>query len=120
MHRSYQKELLDREDLPFEDIRKNMEELDVINTHLGGHKISQMGLSILMKNISDAEPIRVVEIGCGGGDNLRALRDWALQHHRTLDLTGIDINAECIVFAEQQKNNQGIYFIRSDYKSVVF
>jgi len=38
--RSYQKELLDRDDLPFEAIRQNMEELNIINTKLGGHAIT--------------------------------------------------------------------------------
>ncbi len=42
--RSYQKELLDRDDIPFRDIERNMQELDVINTWLGGHEISLKGL----------------------------------------------------------------------------
>ncbi|MFL5742869.1 MAG: methyltransferase domain-containing protein [Flavisolibacter sp.] len=120
MNRSYQKELLDGTNLPFEDIRKNMEELDLINTHLGGHKISTQGISILTQNISAAQSILVVEIGCGGGDNLRALRKWADHHQRKLELSGIDINPECIAFARQQKNNSGINFICSDFRDVIF
>ena len=42
--RSYQKELLDRDDIPFRDIQRNMLELDIINTWLGGHAISISGL----------------------------------------------------------------------------
>ena len=34
-YRSNQKELLDRDDIPFEDIRRNMQELNVINALLG-------------------------------------------------------------------------------------
>ena len=34
-HRSGKKELLDRDDIPFRDIVKNMQELDFINTWLG-------------------------------------------------------------------------------------
>ena len=33
--RSYKKELLDRDDIPFADIRQNMQELDFINAKLG-------------------------------------------------------------------------------------
>jgi len=42
--RSYQSELLDRNDIPFEEIRRNMYELDFINKYLGGHKITLDGL----------------------------------------------------------------------------
>ena len=45
--RSYQKELLDQDDIPFEDIKRNMQELDFINTKLGGHKITLAGLKLL-------------------------------------------------------------------------
>jgi hypothetical protein len=34
--RSYKKELLDRDDIPFADIKQNMRELDFINARLGG------------------------------------------------------------------------------------
>ena len=68
--RSYQKELLDRDDIPFRDIQRNMHELDIINTWLGGHAISISGLRHL---IPHREQVSICEIGCGGGDNLRAL-----------------------------------------------
>ena len=42
--RSYEKELLDRDDIPFADIRQNMQELDFINAKLGGHKITLEGV----------------------------------------------------------------------------
>ena len=42
--RSDEKELLDRDDIPFTDIERNMHELDLINTWLGGHAISKRGL----------------------------------------------------------------------------
>jgi hypothetical protein len=37
--RSYKKEILDDDDIPFADIRQNMKELNFINTYLGGHSI---------------------------------------------------------------------------------
>ncbi len=45
--RSYKKELLDGDNIPFSDIRKNMEELDFINRHLGGHQITLKGFKQL-------------------------------------------------------------------------
>ena len=68
--RSYKKELLDLDTIPFDDIKKAMEELNVINTYLGGHAITIEGFKSLLK---DKTNISVCEIGCGGGDNLLAL-----------------------------------------------
>ena len=49
--RSYKKELLDRDDIPFADIKQNMRELDFINAKLGGHKITLEGVKTMMKRI---------------------------------------------------------------------
>lgn len=120
-HRSYQKELLDRNDIPFDDIKRNMQELDFINRKLGGHDITLDGIVALIKNqMAFNSRLTVVEIGCGGGDNLRAIRNWAERIHLPVQLKGIDINPECIAYAMQQKRNRGIEFVVSDYKNVSF
>ena len=69
-NRSYQKELLDGEGIPFPDIAQTMRELNTINTLLGGHAITLEGFKKLAK---DKTEITVCEIGCGGGDNLVAI-----------------------------------------------
>lgn len=118
--RSGQKELLDNPAIPFEDIKRNMQELNTINTLLGGHKITQKGFDILMKRISPNTIIDVVEIGCGGGDNLRAIQTFAGKKKLNIKLTGVDIYPECIAYAQQQSANKDITFICSDYKKVIF
>ena len=118
--RSYEKELLDRDDLPFEDIRQNMKELDFINTSLGGHRITTDGIAELMNNNNDGGTIRIVEIGCGGGDNLRAIKRWALKNKIDVRLTGVDLNESCIHYAQQAPGNEGINFMLSDYRSATF
>lgn len=117
--RSYQKELLDRDDIPFEDIKQNMKELDVINTYLGGHQITIKGLQLLLRKTT-AQQLTICEIGCGGGDNLSALRKWCSRKNIAAKLIGIDINPNCIAFAKSRKQNEGIEFITSDYRSAIF
>lgn len=116
-YRSYQKELLDRTDIPFEDIKRNMEELDTINRYLGGHKITLAGVK---KIIGKSSNILIIEIGCGGGDNLRQVEVWCRRKNIKVKLVGIDINAECIAFAKSLPSNKKIDFICSDYKMVQF
>src|SRR2546423_6974917 len=111
--RSYKKELLDRDDIPFEDIKKNMEELEFINKHLGGHGITLSGFKEILKK---SKQVTVCEIGCGGGDNLRVIKNYCEKKNITAKLVGIDINPHCIEFAGSRKENEGIEFIASDYK----
>jgi 2-polyprenyl-3-methyl-5-hydroxy-6-metoxy-1,4-benzoquinol methylase len=118
--RSYQKELLDRDDIPFADIKRNMYELDVINTYLGGHNISLAGLKTLLKDQDSSEQIRIAEIGCGGGDNLRVIKARGEKNNWDFSLTGVDINRECITYARSRTSNSGIQFICSDYKQAAF
>jgi len=118
--RSYQKELLDKDDIPFRDIKRNMQELDYINHRLGGHAITLDGVASLIRESHQKKPLQIVEIGCGGGDNLEAINNWAAKKGVEVELAGIDINQECIIYANEQTKSKGIKFIHSDYRDVTF
>lgn len=120
--RSYTKELLDKPNIPFAHIAQNMRELDYINQKLGGHRVTIKGFQNILKRCPaiTEKAIQVVEIGCGGGDNLRVLQQWAQQRGLPVTLTGVDINEECILFAKKESKNKGIHFIHSDYQRVPF
>jgi 2-polyprenyl-3-methyl-5-hydroxy-6-metoxy-1,4-benzoquinol methylase len=110
-NRSYEKELLDRPGIPFEEIRLNMQELNAINRLLGGHSIT---LKAIRKLAGRANKLTVCEIGCGGGDNLAVINKWGIRQGIHIKCIGIDINTECIRFARQQFPSAE--FIISDYK----
>lgn len=117
-NRSYKKEFLDQDDISFADIRQNMEELNVINTWLGGHHITlQAFKKILGKNKS----VSICEIGCGGGDNLLAIEKWCVKHGINVSLTGIDMKPACIAFAKSRTSfKTSVKWITSDYQLVQF
>ena len=117
-HRSYQEEFLDAYDIPFEDIRRNMQELNFINTWLGGHSITIKGFKQIL---GKRKEISVCEIGCGGGDNLVAIAKWCSKKNVRLHCIGIDIKKECIEVAEANKHlTEAAEWITSDYKYVMF
>ena len=118
--RSYQKELLDSENIPFADIRQNMKELNIINTHLGGHSISIDGIKKILKNSPGNKPITVCEIGCGGGDNIKAIEKWCHKNSIKASFIGIDIKTQCIAFAKQQYPSLDVKWITADYRDVTF
>jgi len=115
--RSYQKELIDRDDIPFEAIERNMQELGLINAWLGGHRITLDGFKKLLKN---RKKITICEIGCGGGDNLEAIQKWCKRKNISVDIIGIDINPYCIEVAKSKFLNENVRFIVSDYQQVHF
>jgi 2-polyprenyl-3-methyl-5-hydroxy-6-metoxy-1,4-benzoquinol methylase len=112
--RSHEKELLDRDDIPSEDIFQNMRELDIINTRLGGHAINIDAVKTLCKTKNDQ--ISIMEIGCGGGDNLRAIHRYFESVHCDASYIGVDINADCISYAEQKNRMPRATWMTCDYR----
>lgn len=115
--RSYQKELMDEDNIPFEAMAQTLKELNIVNTRLGGHAITLSGVQHLMKG---KEPIIICEIGCGGGDNLFAIQKYCLKKNIPVHFIGIDMNPECIAFAQQQYPQLPCQWICSDYALVNF
>jgi ubiquinone/menaquinone biosynthesis C-methylase UbiE len=120
--RSYSKELLDSTDIPFEDIERNMEELEFINKHLGGHKITLSGIRSLLRSsgYKAGVELAICEVGCGGGDNMLAILNWCKAREIPVRLTGIDINSDCVEVARGKFSNGDAQFITADYITVTF
>jgi 2-polyprenyl-3-methyl-5-hydroxy-6-metoxy-1,4-benzoquinol methylase len=120
LKRSFQSELLDESFIPQEDLYRNLYELEVINTYLGGYAITNKGLSALLANHSKVpQTIRIVDIGSGGGDTLRKMAIWCKKHHIKAELIGIDLKEDCIRYAQSKsKDFPEISFIQSDYKNI--
>lgn len=113
-----QAELLDADNIPFADIKQNMQELNTINTLLGGHAITIKGIAKLIGNLTN---IHICEIGCGGGDNLMAINKYCQQKNITVHFTGIDIKQACISFAATRSELQhNTTWLISDYQQAVF
>ena len=114
-YRSYQKELLDNDDIPFADIKQNMKELNTVNSLLGGHNITIKGIESIITNAHNSKLLSVCEIGCGGGDNLNAIAAWSKKKNLKILFTGIDIKQACIDYACEQYPNLPAKWITSDY-----
>jgi 2-polyprenyl-3-methyl-5-hydroxy-6-metoxy-1,4-benzoquinol methylase len=115
--RANTRELLDEDDIPFADIRKNMEELEVINTWLGGHVITVAGFKALL---GSRKSVHVCEVGCGGGDNLKAIAKWCGKKGIDVRLTGIDIKDSCVDYAQINLKGLNAHLITSDFRDVQF
>lgn len=94
-----------------------MEELNFINTWLGGHAITLAGMKALTAN---QKKITICEIGCGGGDNLIAIQRCCKKNNIEVSCIGIDINPFCIDVASRQLPEENTWLITGDYKNVQF
>lgn len=130
--RSQALELLDAPDIPRADLWRNLAELDTINRWLGGHAVTLRGLQRLLASLPEGPEdgvVRIVDIGCGGGDTLKAIATWwqrevqsakktlgGSKHPFSLVLTGVDLKPECLAFARQACQGFEIDWICSDYR----
>ena len=96
------------------EVGKAMQEIERINKWLGGNKIIQNALAKLSwpKN---AEPVTIMDLGCGGGEILRMVSTWGKKHHKSLRLIGVDINPIMTRLAgNHSRNFEDVSFITMD------
>jgi len=116
--RSAQTELIDEPGIPFSDWEICLRELNAVNTYLGGHKITVEGVATILNSSSPSELV-VCEIGCGGGDNLKAIHK-NFDKNIAVKYIGVDINKACTDFASTNCEGMNAEFIFSDYRKVSF
>ena len=98
--RSHKKEQLDNLELSGNTLHETLKSLKWINTLFGNHR--QLGNAVLSyaKNNPDNRPLRIVDLGCGGGDCLVAISKKLQKHGVYGNYIGIDGNAESIAHAK--------------------
>jgi 2-polyprenyl-3-methyl-5-hydroxy-6-metoxy-1,4-benzoquinol methylase len=93
--RSYQKEIMDDLEVGGEVLEQTLRELKTINRLLGGNTVTTCGLEdLLAKNPETA--VTIADIGCGGGDMIDVMHDWAKKARIEARFVGIDANPNII------------------------
>ena len=114
--RCYDLELLDEAVIPTQDLYLNLRELNTINTYLGGHAVTLNGMASF--GLLTHQTYTLLDIGCGGGDNLKSIAEWGRKNKLNLQLVGVDLKADCIAFAQKHcANYPEISFVCMDYKT---
>lgn len=90
--RSDADEIMDDFALEGETLRDALDKIAKINQLLGGNKLTLQGVQKLLENTSKATEIKIVDIGCGNGDMLRYLADYAKNNNWNFKLIGVDAN----------------------------
>jgi 2-polyprenyl-3-methyl-5-hydroxy-6-metoxy-1,4-benzoquinol methylase len=114
--RSSEKEFLDEPNIPKKLLYRNLVELEFINKYLGGHSVSINGLKEIVTNKSHVYTI--MDIGCGGGDSLKAIAEWSKKENFKIDLHGVDLKEDCISYAKINCSDAQINFRCEDFRDV--
>ena len=99
-YRSTEAETMDDFAMEGEILRDALDKIASINTLLGGNKVTLEGVKELISGRAENQITRIVDIGCGNGDMLRTLADFAQQRKLNFELQGIDANAFTIGHAK--------------------
>lgn len=99
--RSLLPEKMDQPGVAESEIHQALEELETINKLLGGYHVIFNALEQLDWS---AQPVTIMDLGCGGGDMLRAIAQWAEKIKRKVNLTGVDMNPVMIDFAKKKSS----------------
>lgn len=97
--RSEEKELMDNLDCSGNELAQTLRELKTINRWLGGNHVTTNGLRKLMDD-NPRDSYRIADIGCGGGDMIRIMNEWANSQKKAVDFLGIDANPNIIELAK--------------------
>lgn len=97
--RSYQKEIMDDLEYSGPVLEQTLRELKTINRWLGGNYVTTNGLDRLVKDFPQSS-YSICDVGCGGGDMLRIMHEWAKRRNHKVNLTGVDANPNTIELAK--------------------
>lgn len=102
--RSDAPETMDDFSMDGEILRDALDKIASINRLLGGNKVTLLGVEEILsvkETVSNHQVIKILDVGCGNGDMLRALADYGVAKGLNFQLTGIDANGFTIRHAQQ-------------------
>ncbi|MFC0262534.1 methyltransferase domain-containing protein [Fontibacter flavus] len=93
--RSIQKEIMDDLEVDGAVLTQTLKELKTINRLLGGNQVTTAALQTLFSQNPKAS-YTIADIGCGGGDMIRVMANWARSQNIQCHFIGVDANPHTI------------------------
>jgi SAM-dependent methyltransferase len=98
--------------LPYAVIRDYLRDLAKVNRLTRGYKPTLAFLDriagscnvcrpVPIAGTAPLRPLRILDVGCGGGDTLIAIAHWAAARNLSVELTGVDLNPLSIRAAQE-------------------
>lgn len=109
-------ELLDRPDVSLDELDRSLSDLERANRWLGGRSALLPHLLPMIESGSS-----FLDVGCGGGDTLRALSREARRRSCRVCLVGVDVNPAVVSIARSRcRYHPDIVLVQADARSLPF
>ncbi len=93
-----------------------LDKIAQINQWLGGNKLTLKGVKTLIKDLPQSQEISIIDLGCGNGDMLRTLADYADTNNLKFRLIGVDANPFTIEYAKESSiQYPNISYLSADF-----
>jgi 2-polyprenyl-3-methyl-5-hydroxy-6-metoxy-1,4-benzoquinol methylase len=93
----------------YEELRACFRDLAMMNRITRAHRPTMLWLEEIFqptsqnRHVGRPHPIKLVDVGCGYGDMLRRIEHWAAKRRVTMELVGVDVNANAVRAAREAK-----------------
>jgi SAM-dependent methyltransferase len=98
-HRTLAPEIMDDFNLEGQVLQDALDKIASINRWLGGNQLTLNSVKLLLQQTNHTKSLKIIDVGCGNGDMLRALADFGSKNQLDMQLIGIDANAFTIDYA---------------------
>ena len=95
----------------YEDFRACLRDLERVNRWSLGYRPTLAWLDRLVDFARTGEALRIVDVGCGGGDLLRRVAEWARRRGVEVRLVGVDLNPYAARAAREFGGDEGIEWV---------
>lgn len=98
--RSAATEIMDNLNCSGDVVTQTLIELEFINKWLGGNRVTLHGLEELFSQEQpNSNSLKIVDLGCGGGDMLNLLSTYFKKKKQSVELIGVDANPNIVAYA---------------------
>lgn len=112
--RTQEAEIMDDVSLDIDILKQNLREITLFNRLLGGDRVTLNGIEKLLKKCAVHGPVHITDIGCGDGEMLRRIEQWATKRNLDVRLCGVDFNPNAIKIAQETTASDGIKYLEAD------
>jgi len=120
-YRTDDPEIMDDFAMEGESLCDALDKIAAINHLLGGNSITMNGVKKLIGTLPRNQKITIIDLGCGNGDMLRVLADFAKKENRIFELVGVDANDYTIRHARNlSKKSTNITYLTENVFNAAF
>jgi SAM-dependent methyltransferase len=98
-----------------DELRACLRDLARVNRWTLAHRPLLRWLNSLSSTLMPLQPVRILDAGCGYGDGLRRIEQWAIALGIQVELTGVDLNPDATaIAAEATSSSSHIQWANAD------